>query len=380
MIYLDNAATTRVNESCGQVILKTMCKDFFNPAGLYAQAVSVENKIKDARRAIASYFGRQSDTVYFTSGGTESDNIAILGVHAAQRSGQWRYICGPSEHPAVYECFRRLESRGQDVVYLHCDDAGTVNLEELEEAVNERTVLVSVMHVNNEFGAVADLTAIQRAIAKKNPDTLLHSDGVQALLHLPDVQNPADLYSLSAHKFHGPKGAGALLRSKRSRAMGQLGGGQELGVRSGTLNSPGILGMAAVLEEGRSQLEARIHTMRRCKIRLAEGLLSFPDVLLNGPPLEDAVPHIVNLSIMGIRGEVLLHALEEKGIIVGTGSACGSRNRGENRVLASIGVTGQRAEAALRFSFSHENTEGEMDEVLNALSELIPYHRRFVPR
>lgn len=380
MIYLDNAATSPASAASAMAVMKTMCEDFYNPASLYGPAIRVENQVESARRSLAAYLGHPADSLYFTSGGTESDNIAILGTADVQRKGIWRYICGPAEHPAVYECFQALSRQGQEVLYLHCGEDGSLDLGELADLIDEKTVLVSIMHVNNEFGAVTDLSAVAEVVRKTNPNTLLHSDGVQAALHLPQMLCPVDLYSLSAHKFHGPKGVGALLRGPRARAKGQLGGGQEGGFRSGTTNSSGILGMSVALEEARDTLADRLARMECCKAHLVQGLGNFEDVLINGPRPESAAPHILNVSFMGIRGEVLLHALEEQGVLVSTGSACSSKKHGINRILAAIGVTGPRAESALRFSFSHLNTVSEMDDVLNALEELIPFHRKFQRR
>jgi Cysteine sulfinate desulfinase/cysteine desulfurase and related enzymes len=380
-IYLDNSATTKCCEAAQDAVLQTMCEDYFNPAAMYKPAVDVEKRVETARREIAAEMGADAADVFFVSGGTEADNIVICGGQNTARKGISRMICGPSEHPAVFRCFEAMAAQGHDVQYLHCNAQGDIDPDELAELVDETTRLVSVMHVNNEFGTVADLAALRTVIRKRNPETVFHSDGVQAFGHLPSAAVEADAYSISGHKFHAPKGIGALLlRKGRVKAQGALGGAQESGLRAGTLNVPGICGMAAALYEWKREGNDGIERIRQMKLRLAESLLSLPDVLVNGPSLESGAPHIVNLSFLGVRGEVLLHALEEKGIYVSTGSACSSKKRGKNRVLASIGVEDGCAESAVRFSLGRFNTMEEMDATANAIAELLPMLRRFRPR
>lgn len=379
-IYLDNSATTRCCEAAKQAVLETLCEDFYNPHALYAPAVMMERKIEEARSDMAAAMGVATGELYFCSGGTEADNIALLGHASRQRNQNARYICGPAEHSAVYQCFEELAESGADVHFLHCDEKGNIDLAELREVINESTVLVSVMHVNNEFGAVANIQNIAQIVHEANPHTYFHSDGVQAFGHLPPSKIAADAYSISAHKFHGPKGTGALMLRKTMRCQGQRGGGQENGLRSGTLNTGGILGMAAAYADWAQNSEKEIEHSLTCKKALADALLSLPDVLLNGPEINKGAPHILNVSFMGVRGEVLLHALEEKDIYVATGATCSSKKKGKNRVLSAIGVTDARAESALRFSLGRFNTREEMDEVANAVAELLPTLRRFHPR
>ncbi len=378
MIYLDNSATTRVSAGAAAAARHYMTEEFFNPSAMYAPAVQVEREVERVRAELAASLGAKPSELYFTSGGTESDNIAILGTASVQRDPHARYITTEMEHPAVYNVFLALARTGADVVFLKPDSAGRIDPAALAEAVNERTALVSVMHVNNEFGSVQDLAALSSAIAAKNPETYFHSDGVQGFGKLPFGPLPVDLYSISGHKFHAPKGIGALLMKKRVKnAGGQLGGGQERGVRSGTTNASGIAAMGAAFEELRAAEAENLRHMRELKLLLANYLLSLPDVLLNGPKAEEGAPHILNCSFLGVRGEVLLHALEERGIYVSTGSACSSHKKGKNRVLASIGVEGERAEGAIRFSLSAENTPEEMARTAGEISNLLGVLRRF---
>lgn len=381
MIYLDNSATTRVLPKAAMAAMHYMTEEYFNPSSMYGPAVAVEREVGRVRSLMAESLGAEPAELYFTSGGTESDNIAVMGVAAALRRGTYRFITTEMEHPAIYEVFNALEKAGQEVIRLKPDCYGRIAPRAVADAVDDKTVLVSVMHVNNEFGAVADLDAICSAVRAKNPETYIHSDGVQAYCKLGATRVPADMYSISAHKLHGPKGVGALLVRKRVRnAGGQIGGGQERSFRSGTTNTPGIIGMGVAVEEAEKKLcQAEAH-MRRMKKTLACGLLTIPDTLVNGPGPDTGAAHILNVSFLGIRGEVLLHALESKGIMVSTGSACSSHKKGKNRVLASIGVEGERAEGAIRFSLCADNTDREMQITAETTAALVRELRRFKRR
>jgi len=378
VIYLDNSATTRVFDSSAQVAMHYMTTEHFNPSSMYGPAVAVEREVSRVRREMAASLGASEEELYFTSGGTESDNIAILGSAAVLRPGRWRFITTAIEHPAVYDVFGALEKAGHEVIRLPVNSAGMIDLEELSSLVDERTALVSVMHVNNEIGSIEDLSAIERIIHKRNPAALFHSDGVQAFGKMPFGKMPADLYSISGHKFHAPKGVGALLMRKHVKnAGGQIGGGQERGMRSGTTNAPGILAMGDAFSIMYKNQQANAQHMMNCKIRLCENLSAIPDVYFNGPRPEEGAPHILNVSFLGVRGEVLLHALEEQEIYVSTGSACSSHKRGKNRILSAIGVEGARAEGAIRFSLSPLNTEEEMNRASEAIEASVKTLRRF---
>lgn len=381
MIYLDNSATTRVCDAASKAALLGMQEQYHNPSSSYAPSVHIDKQIRSVRERLAAAMGASADEIVFTSGGTESDNIAILGTSAALRPGQWRFVSSAMEHAAVYDTMRALERAGQEVVWLPCSPTGQIDPRDVAAAVNDRTALVSVMHVNNEFGSLCDLAAIRSAIKRANPYTLLHSDGVQAFGKLPFAPIPADLYAISGHKFYAPKGVGALmLRKGVKNGGGFTGGGQERGVRSGTLNTPGIYGMGAALAHLAGFNERHIAHMRACKHRLASHLLQLSDVEVNGPQPEDGVGHILNLSFHGVKGEVMLHALAERGVLVSTGSACSSKKKAPNRVLAAIGVTGERADSAVRFSFSPANTLDEMDAAAEIIVTLVKRLRQYRPR
>ena len=354
MIYLDNSATTRTMGVAAEAAKKYMTEEFFNPAAAYSPAVREERAVNGARRTIGSAINAGPDEIIFTSGGTESNNMAILGSLKAMR-GRGRIIVGSTEHPSVYEVYKSLACQ-YDVVEAPVDNTGMIDLKRLESLITPDTRLVSVMQVNNEVGAVNDAEAIRRMLRRRAPEALLHVDGVQGFLKVPFDAKNCDLYSISGHKIHAPKGIGALyLRQGTKFAGGQIGGGQEKNLRSGTTNTPGIMGMEAAIR-------------------------NYLDVLLNGPAPEQGAPHILNASFMGVRGEVLLHALEEKEIYVSTGSACSAHKKGRNRILNAMGVIGDRQEGAIRFSFCPFNTIEEMDVVAEEISTIIAMLRRFKRR
>ncbi|MEA4914619.1 MAG: cysteine desulfurase family protein [Christensenella sp.] len=381
MIYLDNSATTRVLPEAADAAFRAMTELYYNPASAYKTAVATEKQVESARARLSTALNCATSEITYTSGGTESNNMAILGSLKPLR-GKKRIITTAGEHPSVYEVFRSLEGTNDiEVVFVGLHADGTVKLSALEQALSEDTALVSVMHVNNEVGAINDLAAICSLVKSRAPLALVHSDGVQAFCKLPFTKLPVDLYSISAHKFHAPKGIGALyVKNGVKFAGGQLGGGQEKNLRSGTLNVPGILGLSAALEQYQAHQAAWISNMRACKLRLWQNLSTIPDVFVNGPSPEEGAAHILNVSFPGVRGEVLVNALSEREIFVSTGSACSTHKKGQNRIHAAMGITGARAEGALRFSLSPFNTPEEMDAAATALAEQVSFLRRFQRR
>ena len=379
MIYLDNSATTRTMDVAAEAAKKYMTEEFFNPAAAYSPAVREERAVNGARKTIGSAINAGPDEIIFTSGGTESNNMAILGSLKAMR-GRGRIIVGSTEHPSVYEVYKSLACQ-YDVAEAPVDNTGMIDLKRLESLITPDTRLVSIMQVNNEVGAVNDAETIRRMLRRRAPEALLHVDGVQGFLKVPFDAKNCDLYSISGHKIHAPKGIGALyLRQGTRFAGGQIGGGQEKNLRSGTTNTPGIMGMEAAVRNYLDNIDEYRCAMRSCKLRLAKNLTELPDVLLNGPAPEQGAPHILNASFMGVRGEVLLHALEEKAIYVSTGSACSAHKKGRNRILNAMGVIGDRQEGAIRFSFCPFNTIEEMDVVAEEISTIIAMLRRFKRR
>lgn len=378
MIYLDNSATTRTLPACAQAAYQAMTEDFYNPAAAYAFGARTEKRVNEARAIVARPLRAKREEIIFTSGGTESNNAAVFGSLRPWH-GPCRVITTAVEHPSIYETVQSLQHSGDvDIVILPVNEQGCPDLAALRDALTENTALVSMMHVNNELGTVTDLAAAGRLIRRLAPRAIFHADGVQAYLKVDTENLGVDLYSLSAHKFHAPKGVGALYKRTGVRfAGGQMGGGQENNLRSGTVNVPGILGMEKAVQLYEQNLAAWRQSMRTCKRRLYEDLMSIPDVLLNGPSLDEAAPHILNLSFMGVRGEVLLHALEQFDVCVSTGSACAARKAGKNRILTAAGIVGPRQEGAIRFSLCPFNTLEEMDQAAQIVSEQVKFLRKY---
>lgn len=379
MIYLDNSATTRTMDEAAKTALTYMSEQFFNPAGVYAPAAEEEKRVNEARSRLADVLHAQGEEIIYTSGGTESNNMAIHGTMGAMRNIR-RVIRSSVEHPSVYETTALLSPRCE-VLDAPVDHYGCVDIDKLTEILTPDTNLVSIMHVNNETGAVNDIRAIYAVIKRKAPQALLHVDGVQAFLKEPLDSAYFDLYSISGHKFHAPKGVGALYVKKGVRFIGgQTGGGQERNLRSGTTNTPGIMGMDKAISIYMQNRETYIQSMRNCKLRLAQDLLRLSDVYVNGPVPSEGAPHILNLSFMGVRGEVLLHALEEKEIYVSTGSACSAHKKGKNRILSAMGVVGERQEGAIRFSLCPFNTIDEMDTAAEQIESILSLLRKYKRR
>ena len=378
MIYFDNSATTQVLKEAADAAYAAMTRQFFNPAAAYGAAFTVEKQVNEARAFSASLLGCRTEEIVYTSGGTESNNMAVFGSLSAMR-GVRRIVTTEVEHPSVYETIREAARRfDAEVVYAPLCPDGTVDVDRLSDVLNAETSFVSIMHVNNELGSVNDLDVIARKVRALAPNAVFHSDGVQAFLKIQTRPLPVDLYSVSAHKLHAPKGVGLLyLRNGVRFAGGQIGGGQERNLRSGTTNTPGILGFDAALRTYAANIHAWHEQMFRVKTRLFENLSTLPDVCLNGPYLNAGAPHILNLSFMGVRGEVLLHALEPYGVIVSTGSACSAKKQGKNRILNAVGISGARQESAIRFSFCPFNTVEEADTAANVIEEQLRTLRRY---
>ncbi len=378
MIYLDNSATTRTLPECAAAAMQAMTEEYFNPAAAYAYGARTEKRVNEARSVVARPLHAKREEIIFTSGGTESNNAAVFGSLRPWH-GPKRVITTAVEHPSVYEPIQFLQQSGEvDVVILPVNEQGYPDFAVLRESLTENTALVSMMHVNNELGTITDLAAASRLIRRDAPRAIFHADGVQAYMKVDTDRLGVDLYSVSAHKFHAPKGVGALYKRTGVRfAGGQMGGGQENNLRSGTLNVPGILGMEKAVSLYEQNLGAWRQNMRACKRRLYDDLMTIPDVILNGPSLDEAAPHILNLSFIGVRGEVLLHALEQFDVCVSTGSACAARKAGKNRILTAAGIVGPRQEGAIRFSLCPFNTPEEMDKAAQIVSEQVRFLRKY---
>ena len=382
--YLDNSATTRVLEEAAELAKSVMLKDYGNPSSLHNMGFNAEKYIKKADEIFAGILKCSPKNIIFTSGGTESNNTAIIGTAIFKKSRGRHLITTPFEHPAVSRVMKFLEGQGFEVDYLDVDSEGFIDLEQLEALIREDTILVSLMHVNNEIGTVEPISEAGEIIHKKNPDCLFHVDDIQGFGKLP--LNPKachiDLLSASSHKLHGPKGVGLLYMSDRTHISPIIfGGGQMQGLRSGTENVPGIAGFSKAAEMIFDGLDEKILNMRTLREGFIEELKKIPDVFINGPkdPAK-AAPHIVSASVKDVRAEVLLHALEDKGIYVSSGSACSSNRKTVSESLKAIGAPDWAHESTVRFSFSCFTVKEELDYTISVLNEIIPQLRKFVRR
>ncbi len=375
--YLDNSATTRPAEEVISAMDECMRSGYFNPSSLYEPAMRSEKALDACRQEILAAVKRPDARVIFTSGGTEGNNLAILGSVARMRGPQ-RVIVSPTEHPSVLEAFDELERQGHTVCRLRVDGAGQIDYDQLEEFLRGGASLVSCMQVNNETGAVLDARRLHDRVRRHCPGALIHVDGVQGFLRVPFDMKLADMYTLSGHKLHGPKGCGALVVGRDVRLKARnMGGGQENALRSGTENTPGIAGLRRAVQLMRADADMPRRLMENKLYLLERFRAAIPETLVNGPEPERAAPHIINLSFPGVRGEVMLHALEERQVYVSTGSACSSKKRRLSPVLLSMGVDPDRAECALRFSLSPYTTRAEIDYAAEQAGELYAVLRRF---
>lgn len=379
-VYLDNSATTKPYDGVIAKMIQYMDTDYGNPSSLHRMGITAEKAVKEARKSVAVSLGAREEEVYFTSGGTEADNTAIFGaVQARKRRGN-KIITSRIEHPAVLETCRKLEESGFRVEYIPVDQEGVIDMQALESALDDQTILITVMQVNNEVGSIQPISEIaemkNRIGGKRGTEVLLHTDAVQSYGKLPAFLGGIDLLSVSGHKIHGPKGVGALyIRKDLSIQPYIFGGGQERGLRSGTENVPAIAGFGVAADLCRRDMSKRIESMKTVKNYLADGICSeIPDVRINGPA--EGSPAILNVSFLGIRGEVLLHTLEQSEIYVSTGSACSSNKKGQSHVLKAMGLSDKEIEGAIRFSFCGLNTVEEMDYVLDQLKKAVQKIRK----
>ncbi len=378
--YFDNSATTRVFDCVKDAVVNAMTVDYGNAAARHMKGVEAERLIKEARAEIAKSLKVQEKEILFTSGGTESNNTALIGAaFANQRAGKHLITTGV-EHASIYNTMEFLREQGFEITYLPVDSYGCISLEELAQAVREDTILVSVMYVNNEIGAVEPVEEISKVIKAKNPKTLFHVDAIQAYgkyVIRPKKQG-IDLLSVSGHKIHGPKGVGFLYIDEKAKVRPILfGGGQQKGMRSGTENVPGCAGLGAAVREVYREHEAKIEKLYQIRERLIAGLKELPGVTINGHEGRENAPQIVSASFEGVRSEVLLHALEDRGVYVSSGSACSVNHPGVSGTLKGIGVKKELLDSTIRFSFGLFNQPEEADYCLEVLRELLPVLRRY---
>lgn len=379
-VYFDNSASTKVADSVIEVMIKTMREDYGNPSAKHMMGVVAEKYVKEVTRMIAKTLKVEEKEILFTSGGTESNNIALIGgALANQRRGK-HIISTAIEHPAVYEPLGKLVELGFEVTILPVDRAGHICLEELKNAIREDTIIVSTMYVNNEVGAVEPVEEIAKIVHEKNPDCLYHVDAIQGYgkYKIQPKKQGIDLMSVSGHKLHGPKGVGFLYIQKDAKVNPILfGGGQQRGMRSGTINVPGIAGMGEAARLAYEHFDEKIEKMIAIKDYLMDQLEKMEGIHLNSFRGTQSAPHILSVSVQGVRAEVLLHALEDREIYVSSGSACSSNHPGISGTLKGIGLEDEFLDSTVRISLCSENTLEEADYFLETLKELLPMLRRF---
>lgn len=380
-VYLDNSATTVCFGEVAQLMHKIMCEDYGNPSSMHHKGVEAEQYLRYARETLAKILKVNEKEILFTSGGTESDNIALIGAAMANHRRGRHLITTKIEHPAVLQPMAYLENQGFQVTYLPVDREGRISLEDLERAIRPDTILVSVMHTNNEIGSVQPIAEAGELIKRVNPDTLFHVDAVQGFgkFRIHPAKMQVDMMSVSGHKIHGPKGSGFLYIKEGARVSPIIyGGGQQKGMRSGTENVPGIAGIAKAAEMVYANLDQDVDRMYRLRELLIQEAGSIEGVKINGCPGREGAPHVVSLSVRGVRSEVLLHALEEKEIYVSAGSACASNKPQTSATLKAIGVERDLLDSTIRLSLSVFTTKEEIQYTIQALCELIPVLRRYV--
>ena len=383
-VYLDNSATTRAYPEVGELVYKVMCRDYGNPSSMHRKGVEAEHYVKDAKETIAKSLKVNAKEIFFTSGGTESDNLALIGVARANKRRGNHLITSSIEHPAILNTMRHLEEEeGFRVTYLPVDAAGRIRLDALKEALCEDTILVSVMYVNNEVGTVQSIEEAVQMVKAYDPQIIFHSDAVQGYgkYRIYPKRMGIDLLSASGHKIHGPKGIGFLYIGEKVKITPIVyGGEQQKNIRSGTENVPGIAGLGLASEMIYKDLDMKVALMRELKAYFIEGLKKIDRTVIHGLTDEGSAPHIISAGIAGIRSEVLLHTLEEKGIYVSSGSACASNHPAISGVLKGIGAAQEYLDATLRFSMSEFTTKEEIDYTLETLYNCVLMLRKYTRR
>lgn len=379
-VYLDNSATTKAYECVGEIVKKVMCEDYGNPSSMHAKGVAAEQYIKEAKETFAKLMKVKDKEIFFTSGGTESDNLALRGAAAANQRAGKHLITSAIEHPAIINTMRHLEEEGFRVTFLPVDRYGRIRLDALKEALCEDTILVSIMYVNNEVGSVQPIQEAASIAKAYNKNILFHVDAVQGFgkYRIYPKKLKVDLCSVSGHKIHGPKGTGVLYIGENVKIKPIVfGGEQQKNVRSGTENVPGIAGISLAARTIYQDLDVKVAKMRNLKKHFIEGVSQIEDTTVHGLYDETSAPHIISVGFAGIRSEVLLHALEEKGIYVSSGSACASNHPQVSGVLKGIGASQEFLDATLRFSMSEFTMPEEIDYTLDTLYNIVPKLRKY---
>lgn len=387
-VYLDNSATTRVFPEVAELMKEIMCEDYGNPSSLHTKGVRAEQYVRYAKETFARLLKVSEKEILFTSGGTESDNMALVGCALANNRRGNHLITTQIEHPAILQTMRYLESQGFRVTYLPVDSCGQIRLEDLHRAMSPETILVSIMHTNNEIGSLQPIAEAGALIKRMNPAALFHVDAVQGFgkARIYPKKMNIDLLSVSGHKIHGPKGVGILYVGDKVKIQPIMyGGGQQMNMRSGTENVPGAAGIAKAAEMLYDHFDEDMERLAFCKEYFIQGVRKLDGIRVNGLlPGESlgagTASHIVSVSFEGVRSEVLLHALEEEGIYVSAGSACAARKPQPSATLKAIGVDRRLLESTIRFSFSVMTTVEELDYTLQVLYDKIPMLRKYTRR
>ena len=382
-VYLDNSATTKAYPEVVSLVADIMTNDYGNASSMHLKGVDAEKYLKDSKATIAGIMKVKEKEIFFTSGGTESDNWALMGAAFANHRSGKHLITTKIEHPAILRTMEHLKELGFDITYLSVNRYGQILLEELRNAIRPDTILVSIMFVNNEVGAIQPIDEAGEIIKQTNPRTLFHVDAVQGFgkLRLLPKKWKIDMVSVSGHKIHGPKGTGFLYIDEKVKIKPIIyGGGQQNGYRSGTENVPGVAGLGKATELIYRNLVEDTNRLYCLKKKLVSGLLKIDHVKINGPQDETGAPHIVSASIAGIRSEVMLHSLEDKGVYVSAGSACSSHKHTVSDTLSAMGLSTEYMDSTIRFSLSVFTTEEEIEYTLKCLYELVPMLRRYTRR
>ena len=378
--YLDNSATTRCFPEVVELMNKIYLEEYGNPSSMHHKGVEAEKQITEAKKSLAQILKVNEKNLLFTSCGTESDNIAIIGGALANARRGRHLITSTLEHPAVLESMRYLESQGFEVTYLPVDEYGIVSPDLVEETVRDDTILVSIMHTNNEIGAVEPVREIAKRINAKNPSALFHVDAVQGFgkAQIYPKKWGIDMLSVSGHKIHAPKGTGFLYIADKIKVKNLIfGGGQQNGMRSGTENVAGIAAMGLAAKMLYQDFDSKIERLYELREAFLDGIRDIPDLRVNGPAGRKCAPHIISLTVPGVRAEVLLHALEGKGVYVSSGSACASNRPHTSKTLEAIHLPRVYLDNTIRISLSEMTTREDMQQASEALHELIPFLRQY---
>jgi len=384
MIYLDNCATTKMRKEVIEEMIKSYENDFANPSSLHRLGMGTEKKIEESRKTISSYLKVRDKEVFFTSGGTESNNIAIFSSVEKMKNRGNHIITTKIEHPSVYNCMKKLENDGYDVDYLDVDEYGNIDFNQFKNLINDKTILVSIIHVNNEIGVVQDIKKIRSIMDEKDSIALLHLDGVQSFGKIPYSVKDLGIntLSISSHKIHGPKGIGALYVKDGTNLMPHIyGGGQENGFRSGTENIQGIVGFGRAVKIINDNFDVEYNHVLKIREYFYNKIKNnISDIKVNTKIDNTSSPYIINISIRNTRGEVLLHYLEDENIYISTSSACSSNGTSRSHVLESIKLTDNEIEGTIRICFSHETTFDDIDIVVEQMKKSVKEIRDIMMR